>query len=217
MTKFQVEKTSGGQGAEGEYKVTESAPMPRWEAGMEFRHVGRPHPRVEGDDKVTGRAQYSCDIRLPGQLVARVLRSPHPHARIRRIDMTRAEALPGVHAVLSSANAPEITWYEDSFAFDPHLRFAGEEVAAVAAESDELAEDALRLIEVEYEVLPFVVDIERAVRPDAPKLRNGGNISGEPTVYERGDIETGLGEAEVVVDRVYTTQAALHNSLEPHG
>jgi xanthine dehydrogenase YagR molybdenum-binding subunit len=217
MMEFRVEKTGGGHGSEGQYQVTESCPMPHWNGDVELREVGRPRPRVEGVEKVTGRAQYSSDIRLPGQLVARVLRSPHPHARIRRIATTRAEALPGVHALLSSANAPEVPWYEDTLVFDRHLRLVGDEVAAVAAESDEIAADALRLIEVEYEVLPHVTDFERALDPAAPKLRESGNIVGEPKEYARGDVEAGFREAEVVIDRVYRTQTALHNSLEPHG
>lgn len=160
--------------------------------------------RIEGPEKVTGRAHYACDVRLPGQLYARVLRSPLPHARITRIDAARAERLAGVHAVLSSANAPDISWYEESRLFDRTLRFIGDELAAVAAESEEIAEDALRLIEVDYEALPCAVGLEDGVR-------------GKPQLQRRGDIDNGLREAEVVVDAVYTTQTALHNALEPHG
>ena len=160
--------------------------------------------RIEGPDKVSGRAKYACDIRLDGQLQARVLRSPHPHARIRRIDVSRAQALPGVHAVLSSANAPQIEWYEKSFLFDRTLRFVGDEVAAVAAESDDIAEDALRLIEVDYEPLAFRVGLDDGAR-------------GKPQVKRRGDVARGLREADVVIDQTYSTQTALHNALEPHG
>src|SRR4029450_7758919 len=100
---------------------------------------------------------------LPGLMCARVLRSPLPHARVRRINTSRAEALPGVRAVLSGANAPEISWYKDSYVFDHTVRFIGDEVAAVAADTEEIAEDALRLIEVEYEPLPFVVYLTAAL------------------------------------------------------
>ena len=93
----------------------------------------------------------------------------------------------------------------------------GEEVAAVAADSEEIADDALRLIEVEYEVLPFVVDAEAALKPDAPKLHEDGNLAGEPTEYERGDVKGSVGQADVVIEGTYVTQAALHNCLEPHG
>jgi len=99
----------------------------------ELGAVGKPHPRLEGPDKVSGRARYACDLRLPRQLYARVLRCPLPHARLSRIDTSRAEGLRAVHAVLSSANAPEIPWYDTSRLFDRELRFVGEEVAAVAA------------------------------------------------------------------------------------
>ena len=160
--------------------------------------TGEPHPRLEGGEKVTGRAEYSSDVRLPGQLYARVLRSPLPHARISRIDMTRAQSLPGVHAVLSIANAPEIDWYENTRLFDRTLRFNGDEVAAVAAESEELAEEALLAIDVEYEPLPFAVTIDAGMR-------------GEPVVEARGDAARGLREADVVIDALYTTQCALRN------
>ncbi len=160
--------------------------------------------RIEGPDKVSGRARYAADVRLDRLLYARVLRSPLPHARIARIDTTRAEALPGVHAVLSSANAPTIEWYEESRLFDPTLRFVGDEVAAVAAESDEIAEDALRFIDVQYEALPFTTGLDDGAR-------------GKPTSAERGDVERGLREAELVIDQTYSTQTALHNAMEPHG
>lgn len=160
--------------------------------------------RIEGPEKVSGSARYACDVRLPGQLYARVLRSPLPHARILRVDTTRAERLPGVHAVLSSANAPAISWYEESWLFDRTVRFAGDEVAAVAAASEEIAEDALRLIEVDYEALAFASGLDDGAR-------------GEPALKCRGDAERALREAEVVLEQTYSTQAALHNALEPHG
>ena len=158
--------------------------------------------RLEGADKVTGRARYASDVRLPGQLYARILRSPHPHARIVRVDPSRAEALPRVHGVLSSANAPDMSWYQDSRLFDSTVRYIGDEVAAVAAESEDIAEDALRLIEVQY--LPRAFDTGEG-EPVRSKLQ------------ERGAAEGGLREADVVIDQVYTTQTALHNALEPHG
>jgi xanthine dehydrogenase YagR molybdenum-binding subunit len=189
-----------------------------WSADEPLRIVGQPHPRVEGAEKVSGRARYAYDQRLPRQLYARILRSPHPHARIRRVDTSRAEALAGVHAVLSSANCAEVRWYqEQSLLFDPTLRFVGDEVAAVAAETGDIAEDALRLIEVDYEPLPFVADLDAALQPDPPRIHAHGHLASEPDLYERGDIEAGLGEAEVVVERDYVTQTALHNCLEPHG
>jgi CO/xanthine dehydrogenase Mo-binding subunit len=199
-------------------EVEEVSESPTWPADAELRIVGKPHPRLEGADKVTGRATYSFDQRLPRQAYAKVLRSPHPHARIRRIDTSRAEALAGVYAVLSSVNCQDVRWYqEQSLLFDPTLRFVGDEVAAVAARSGDIAEDALRLIEVEYEALPFVPDLEAAMRPDAPLIHGQGRYASEPEIYQRGDVEAALAQAEVVIDQEYVTQTALHNCLEPHG
>ena len=123
-----------GESSEEKLKVIETKGVPPWSADAEFTVVGQRHPRIEGAEKVTGSAQYSYDMHLSGQLYARILRSPHPHARIVSIDATEAERLPGIHAVLTMANAPEIEWYEEkSKLFASTVRFVGDEVAAVAA------------------------------------------------------------------------------------
>jgi xanthine dehydrogenase YagR molybdenum-binding subunit len=215
MSRLQV--TKQGSGKETKLHVVEESDVQAWPADAALNVVGKGYSRLEALEKVTGRARYSYDVRLPRQLYARVLRSPYPHARIRSIDASAAGHLPGVHAVLTSANAPKIGWYDDSYIFDTTVRFIGDEVAAVAAETEELADDALRLIEVEYEPLPFVTDFDDALDPNAPNARKGGNITQEPTVYDRGDVEAGLHEADVVVDHVYETSTQLHNCLEPHG
>ena len=107
-----------------DFEPDEASDIRPWAADESLQIVGQPYPRVEGMEKVTGRARYAYDQRLPRQLYTRVLRSPYPHARIRRIDTSRAEALPGVYAVLSSANCPDVRWYqEQSLLFDPILRF----------------------------------------------------------------------------------------------
>ena len=100
--------------------------LPPWNGNADFITVGQPYPRIEGAQKVTGSARYTYDMRLPGQLYARILRSPHPHARIRSIDVSEAECLPAVYALLSSANTPDIAWYQDdkSKLFDTTLRSA---------------------------------------------------------------------------------------------
>jgi len=157
--------------------------------------------RLEGRAKVTGQARYAGDTRLPGQLYAVILRSPHAHARIARIDTSRAARHPGVRAVVSSAESPRIGWYEESALFDRTVRYVGDEVAAVAADTPELAEDAARLIDVHYEPLAF--DVRGS--PEKPKTE------------ERGDIARGLREADVVLTEEYRTQSALHNALETHG
>lgn len=215
MPILHIEKLRGKGGKE-EYQVSEEVALPTWDADTALSVVGRAYPRVEGVEKVTGRARYSYDIRLPGQLYARVLRSPHPHARVLHIDTSRAEALPGVRAVLSVANAPEISWYTDSALFDRTVRFVGDEVAAVAAETEEVAEDAVRLITVEYEPLPFVVNLDGARRPDAPRLRPDGNVSGDQK-YARGDVAASFRTADVIIEATYSTATALHNCMEPHG
>jgi xanthine dehydrogenase YagR molybdenum-binding subunit len=166
--------------------------------------VGSPYPRVEAPEKVSGRAKYSSDIRLAGQLSGRILRSPWPHARVKRVDTSAAESFPGVRAVLSRFNAPDIQWYEEGRLFDETVRFIGDEVAALAADSEEIAEDALRLVVVEYEPLPFKVSLDE-------------NSSGKTQIKSRGDVEAGLREAEIVIEDVFTTQTALHNCMEPHG
>ena len=158
--------------------------------------------RVEGPDKVSGRARYSCDVRLPGQLYAAVLRSPHPHARVLKVDLSAALSLPGVHAALSAFDAPDIEWYESSKLFDRTVRHVGEEVAALAAESEDIARDALRAIAVEYRPLAF--DVARGA-PEQPRLES------------RGDVAAGLREADLVLEETYATQTALHNALESHG
>ena len=200
-------------------ELVESAPQPEWPADADFAVVGTDQPRREGRDKVTGRAQYAADVRLPNQLYARVLRSPLPHARLRMIDTSAAEAMPGVHGVISAANAPDMDWFQDGKLFSPTLRYAGDEIAVVAAETEEIAADALRAIRFELEPLPHVTGIIEAVQPGAPLVHadKPGNIAAEPTMYERGSVEQGLHEADVVVEVSFITQAALHNALESHG
>jgi xanthine dehydrogenase YagR molybdenum-binding subunit len=194
-----------------------------WEEGREFNLVGKPVNRVDGRARVTGAARYTYDIQPPGLIHAGVLRSPHPHARIVRIDISEAEKLPGVRAILTKDNAPDIGWYAGaSKLFDSVLRFVGEEVAAVAADDMDTVRDALKLIKVEYEVLPFVVDLEEARRPGAPQIHPDGNVlkeddGQEGELYTRGDLEKGFKSADVVVEATFRTPTALHNSFETHG
>jgi CO/xanthine dehydrogenase Mo-binding subunit len=216
MSIVHVERKQGTDGQDT-YTVQESQTGEAWSHDARLSVVGKPIPRVEGDLKVTGRAQYAYDVRLPGQIYAKVLRSPHPHARVVRIDTTKAEALNGVRSVLSRQNAGDVSWFKDTVLFSDVVRYVGDEVAAVAADSEEIAEDALRLIEVEYEPLPFVVDPQAALAAGAPKIHEGGNIGGKVAEYERGDIAAGFGSADVVVEQTYVTPAALHNCMEPHG
>lgn len=189
----------------------------KWLPGQQLNIVGKPMPRVDGYDKVSGTAQYTFDISLPNLAFARTLRSPLPHAKIKKIDISKAKNLPGVLAILTHENTPQISWYSGSFLFDPRVRYQGDEVACIAAESERIADEAIKLIAVEYEPLPFVIDPEKAMQPDAPKIVAEGNISGgKPAIYQRGDLEQGFAEADAIVEDTFTTQIAVHNPAEVH-
>lgn len=187
-------------------KTTTSKPFP-------LRIVGHSVTRVDGHAKVTGTADFSGDRLSDKQLLfGKTLRSPYASAEILSIDTSKAEALPGVHAVITYRDAPAIPFEagDDSepnapvapvYLLNGVLRHAGDEVAAVAAESEAIAEEALLLIQVEYRLLPFVLDENAALKPDAPSVRGGGNLAGaEPIEFSRGDIARGMKEAELVVE-----------------
>ena len=219
----------GGQVKDVEVQVPEGEP-PIWDGTATLATVGSPVPRLDGDAKVRGRARYTYDINLPGMLHGRTLRSPHPHARIVSIDAAKARRLPGVKAVITFERPDAFAALgETDEAGNPieggeskaaggkrRLLFAGEEVAAVAATTPEIAEDALELIEVRYEELPHVVDLEEARKAGAPKVMADGNVK-EPRVRKRGDIGAGFEDAAVVVEGTYRTQVAVHHALETHG
>jgi xanthine dehydrogenase YagR molybdenum-binding subunit len=188
-----------------------------WHGKNDFKYVGKAIPRKDGYDKVSGTAAYTFDIQLPHLAYAKTLRCPLPHAKIKRIDYEKARQLPGVLAILTYQNSPEIKWYYTSFLFDPHLRYEGDEIACLAAESEAIAEEAIRLIEVEYEALPFVIDPAEAMKPDAPKLYEEGNILfNKPSTYQRGDVEKGFAEADFIIEDTFSTQVQVHNPTEPH-
>ena len=187
--------------------------------------VGHPTSRIDAEKRVTGAATYTGDLRLPGMLYARVLRSPHPHARIRHIDLARAQALPGVKAILTRENC-DVIWASGDmrnkrYLFNNPVRFAGDAVAAVAAIDRHTAEQATRLIEVDFETLQFVLDPEDALQPGAPEIQPGGYLSPtargarEPETYRRGDIEQGLGAADRVFEDHYTSPHINNAQLEP--
>ena len=197
----------------------------------DFTVVGTRPVRPDGVDKVTGRARFGADQTAPGMLVGKVLRSSHAHARIRAIDVTKAMALPGVKAVVTRDD------FEDR---DDDLRdvlhnvmardkalYEGHAVAAVAATSQAVARRALRLIEVDYEVLPHVTDIEAAMAPDAPLLHEDLYTEGvdpppakpsnvaKRSEWVLGDIEAGFAQADVTVERTFRTEAAHQGFIEP--
>lgn len=185
--------------------------------------VGKPAPRVDAFERVTGTAVYSLDLQLPGMLHAAIVRCPHAHARVRRVDMEEARKMPGVRAVLT-ADSPgaKIPWYDGdkgpvSTLFDPHCRYEGDEVAAVAADTETQAREAARAVVVEYEELPFVLDPVEAVKPGAPQVLGPGNRAGAPEVYNRGDVKRGFADADTVIEQEFSTSCQLHVPMEVHG
>ncbi len=189
-----------------------------WKPNDRLKYVGKGLPRLDGYDKVSGSAVYAFDIILPNMAFAKTLRCPHPHAKIKSIDITKAQKIKGVLAIFTYRNSPRIQWYQRSLLFDSHLRYEGDEVACVAAESEAIAQQAIEAIEVEYDLLPFVVDAREALKENAPKLYDDGNlVRGKPSRYSRGDFEQGLKEADVILERRFNTQVAIHHPTEPHG
>ncbi|HEX2986623.1 MAG TPA: xanthine dehydrogenase family protein molybdopterin-binding subunit [Chloroflexota bacterium] len=207
------------EGNIGEHLTIIEGPEPEpWSQEAKLQTVGKSVDRVDAYEKATGRAQYTSDIHPSGMVYGKILRSPYPHARIVSIDTSRAELLPGVRGVLSPINAPSIRWKDGKLVLDTVLNFVGDEIAVVAADDEETAQDAVDLIRVQYEELPFVLDPEQAMQPDAPRVHPSGNLAdGKPRVYERGDMKAGLSQAEVTVEETFRTQVALHNSMETHG
>jgi CO/xanthine dehydrogenase Mo-binding subunit len=177
-----------------------------------YRHIGKETPRKDAREIVTGRAQYFDDISLPGMLYGKVLRSPHAHANIKHMDTRRAEALPGVRAVLTHKDTEGWAWGIPKHIriLDSKVRFVGDAVAMVAADTVGIAEEALELIEVEYEPLPAVYDVEEAMEPGQPQLYQqfANNTFSEPLPFEPnilrgvqlGDVEKGFAEADVITE-----------------
>ncbi len=189
-----------------------------WGNNKELKVVGKPHSRIDGYVKVSGDAVYTFDINLPGMTHAKILGSPFPNAKIKKIDTKKAESLPGVLAVLTSDNCEQIPWfYNTTFIFDKHVRCVGDEVAAVAAESEQAADEALSLIEVEYEELQFVSTIDESLKEGAVKVHDSGNIlRGKPSEYMRGNIDSGFKEADIILEDNFDTQVVVHNPTEVH-
>jgi CO/xanthine dehydrogenase Mo-binding subunit len=203
--------------------------------GQKFKLVGTRPLRPDGVDKVTGRAKYGADAFAPGQLVGRVLRSPHAHAKIKKIDTSKAEKLPGVKAVITSADLPDYTngdrgmfdILENCMARDK-VFYDGHAVAAVAAIDADTAKKALKLIRVDYEVLPHVTDVDEAIKSSAPVLHNDIFTEGvEPkpkkpsniakrTEFGHGDVEQGFKEADIVIEKTFKTEQTHQGYIEPH-
>src|SRR5438067_1807292 len=207
-----------------------------------LRLVGTRPIRPDGVDKVTGRANFGADMTLPGMLWGKVKRSPHAHARIVSIDCDKALKLPGVRVVVTRADFLDVPPERAHIGAAPHnlrdlslncmakgkVLYEGHAVAAVAATSPAIAEQALDLIEVDYEVLPHVMDVEAAMAPDAPLLHDDiftAGIEPKPTKpsnitkmvrFAKGDVEAGFKEADIIIERRYTTKPVHQGYIEPH-
>ena len=207
-------------------------------------NIGQPIGHVEGPAKVTGHAQYAADVTLPGLLWGKCLRSPFPHAHILSIDVTQARQLPGVHAVLTSVDLPATRL--GRFLLDipilarDRVRFVGEKVVAVAADSPDIAEEALALIDVQYEELPAVFDPVEAMQTDAPRIHAHPESYGHPpipeaflhggiaeffppipnvvsqVVYRHGDLDAGFAQADRVFEHTIVVPAVHQGYIEPH-
>ncbi len=214
-----------------------------WPVNDQLKHVGKRVKRYDAEAKVTGKAKYTADIQLPGMLYAKFLRANFPSGKIISVDTSKAENHPGVYAVHVIKNvvtgAQETGQKDTSY---PEIKFAGQPIAGVAAQSLDIAEEAIQLIEVRYDAQPFVVDVEEAQKPEAPLVftvpviqqedagdvgvthegdKGQGNVRGPSTSSffggPRGDLEKGFAEADVIVENIYRTQVHTHVPLETHG
>ena len=202
------------------------------QAARKFKMVGTRPPRPDGLDKVTGRARFGADASAPGMLIGKVLRSPHPHARIRAIDTSKAAKLAGVKAIVTRddfnyGNPRLVDVQRNVMARDKAL-YDGHAVAAVAATSAAVARKALKLIKVDYEILPHVTDVDEAMKPGAPVLHGDmitANVDPPPKKasnvasrleFGHGDPETGFKQADAVVERRFRTEAVHQGYIEPH-
>ena len=196
----------------------------------ELKIIGKPVPRHDAFEKAMGLTQYAADFSLPGMLYGKVLRSPHASARILFLDPTRAERLPGVRAVLTAGDVPRnetVTRFGQTHTVgggfeglyrvlaDKKVHYMGEAVALVAAESEEIAEEALRKIRVQYEPVPGVYDPLEALKPDAPRVQEGRDNLVIRYEVEQGSVETGFADADVIVENTYRVPFVDHAYLEP--
>jgi xanthine dehydrogenase YagR molybdenum-binding subunit len=184
--------------------------------------VGKPLPRTDAYERVSGSAVYPSDVNFPDMLYGVILRCPHAHAKVRGVDTSGAEKMAGVRAVISSKTpGVNVEWpYQRDVRtrlFPELCRHEGEEVAAVAAETPYQAWDALEAIRVDYEILPYIADERRALEPGSPTIHEGGNQSGQKQVYERGNVSKGFAEADVVLEETYRTESEVHTPMELHG
>jgi CO/xanthine dehydrogenase Mo-binding subunit len=200
---------------------------------MAYKFVGKPVPRLEGADKVSGKTRYAADVEIPGALWAKILRSPLPHARIVNVDTSKAAKLSGVHAIITGGDIPPVMtglrMKDMPLLARERVRFVGEPVAAVAADSAAIADEALNLIDVQYEELPYVTDPLRAIEPGAPVLhdnpaayKNAPERATElPNIqsygqWSNGDVDAGFKNAARIFEHTFRTPLGFHAYIEPH-
>lgn len=218
--------------------LTKTIPLPTMIVTEEKSHayVGKPEPKVDALKLVQGNPAFTDDIEMRGTLVGKLLLSPHAHARIKRIDVSKARALPGVHAVLTYEDLPRVVFTtagqshpepgpHDNFSLDSRVRFVGDRVAAVAAETEEIARQALDLIEVEYEVLPAILDPRESMKPGTPLLHDeeeSWHIEDKQRNlaavidWELGNVEEGFKQADYVFEDTYYSPKVQQAPIEPH-
>ncbi|OIJ14500.1 hypothetical protein BKP35_06365 [Anaerobacillus arseniciselenatis] len=194
---------------------------------MDFSVIGKNYHRQDGLPKAKGTAKYVADLKFDNMLYGKILRSPHAHAKVLSIDITRAKELPGVIGIVTPEDCPETKFNmagfppgedfplpQDQLILTDHPLYVGDPICAVAAVSERVAEEALQLIDIEYEVLPHVIDRHEAIKDDAVQIKEDGNvISRFPLAW--GDVDQAFAEADVIVENRYTTQKAYQCSIEP--
>ncbi|MDA0764920.1 MAG: xanthine dehydrogenase family protein molybdopterin-binding subunit [Proteobacteria bacterium] len=197
--------------------------------------IGKNTVRPDGAEKITGRAEYAADTSMPGMIWGKVLRSPHPHAKIISINTKKAEALNGVKSVITSkdiVNFPldtpvtlgiqDMRWMCRNVMARDKVLFHGHPLAAVAATTEAIAAKACELIEVEYEILPWAIDIEDAIKPDAPILHENYKFNDKPSnivgtlEHKKGDVEDGFSKADIIIERNFKTEAVHQGYIETH-
>jgi len=203
MPKIKVTVVENGFDKEIEVEVPEGSAS--WTPPDKSSVLGKRIQRLDGPDKVTGRAKYTYDINLPGMLHGLILRSPYAHAKIKSIDTKAAEAMEGVKAVIVLDPSKE-------------LRYHGDEIAGVAATSPDIAEEAIRAIKIEYDEMGHVATVEQALKADAPRVfADRPNAEPNPNTRNEGDVDKAFADAKAVVEAEYSTPVICHVCLEPHG
>ncbi len=191
---------------------------PPWPEASDLRIVGQPIPRVDAREKVTGRATYTADVQHAGMLHAAFVRAPFAAGIVTAVDATSALAVEGVLEVITASDFARPLKVAGAPLLSPTVRYAGQGVAVVCAESAAAAREGARRVRLTWDATPAVLTVADAVREGAPVVRGSSNLlGGAPTVVTRGDVDAALATADAVVDRTYTTSSQLHSAMEPHG